>query len=119
MGVVVKMQEEVVEEVEMQEVEMQEVVVVEEVVVVNPWTPNRNSTTCCSPTGGAVPLNLPHLLLGPQLVEHLLDLQLPVVLQRVERRRQHLEEPRLLDGGELVQDGAEGGPGMRVRAPAL
>jgi len=60
-----------------------------------------------------------YLLLGPELVEHLLDLHLPVVLQRVEGRGDHLEESRLLDGRQLVQDAGEGGPAVGVRAPAL
>lgn len=41
------------------------------------------------------PLNL---LFGPQLVKHLLDLQSPVLLQRVEGFQRHLKHGRLLDG---------------------
>lgn len=33
-----------------------------------------------------------HLLLGPQLVKHLLDFQLPVILEGTERLDWHLEE---------------------------
>lgn len=55
-----------------------------------------------------------YLFLGPQLIKHFLDLQLPVVLQGVEGLRWHLEEARLLDGRQMVQDGRELRPGVRV-----
>lgn len=60
-----------------------------------------------------------YLLLHPQLIKHFLDLQFPVILQRVEGLSWHLEKARLLDGGQLVQDRCEVRPGVRVRAPAV
>lgn len=62
----------------------------------------------------SLPANRHHLFFSPQLVKHLLDLQFPVVLQRVEGLGRHLEEARLLDGREMVQNGAEAGPAVRV-----
>lgn len=43
-----------------------------------------------------------YLFLGPELVKHLLNLMLPVILQAVEGILGHFEETRLLDGSELV-----------------
>lgn len=45
-----------------------------------------------------------YLLLGPKLIKHLLDLQFPVILQRVEGLRWHLKKARLFDGRQLVQN---------------
>lgn len=60
-----------------------------------------------------------YLLLGPQLIKHLLDLQLPVILQGVEGLHWHLKEARLFDGRQLVQNSCELWSGVRVRAPAF
>lgn len=60
-----------------------------------------------------------YLLLGPQLIKHLLDLQLPVILQGVEGLHWHLKEARLFDGRQLVQNSCELRSGVRVRAPAF
>lgn len=37
-------------------------------------------------------LNLPNLLLGPKLIKHFLDLQLPVILQRMKGLCWHLKK---------------------------
>lgn len=60
-----------------------------------------------------------YLLLGPQLVKHFLDFQLPVILKGAEGVNRHLEEARLLDSCQLVQNSSEQGPGVRVGAPAV
>ena len=61
----------------------------------------------------------PHLLFGPELVEHLLDLHAPVVLHAVEGFLGHGGHHRLLDGRQLLQDAGEGGPHVGVLVPAL
>lgn len=55
-----------------------------------------------------------YLLLGPQLIKHFLDLQFPVILQRVEGLCWHLKKARLLDGRQMVQNSCELRPGVRV-----
>ena len=60
-----------------------------------------------------------HLLLGAQLVKHVLDLQFPVLLQRVEGVLRHLLPYLQLQGCQLIQDGGEAGPPVRVLVPAL
>ena len=60
-----------------------------------------------------------HLLLGPELVKHLLDLQPPVLLQRVEGLQGHLKHGRLFDGQQPHEDTSEGRATVGVRAPAL
>lgn len=60
-----------------------------------------------------------YLLFSPELVEHVLDLQLPVILQRVEGLLRHLLPHLLLQGRELGQDGAEVGSAVGVLVPAL
>lgn len=60
-----------------------------------------------------------HLLFSPEFIEHVLDLQLPVILQRVERVLWHLFLHLLLQDGQLGQDGAEIGSTVGVLVPAL
>lgn len=60
-----------------------------------------------------------HLLFGPELVEQLLDLHTPVVLQAVEGVLWHGGHHGLLDGRQLLQDAGEGGTLMRVLVPAF
>ena len=57
-------------------------------------------------------------LLNPELVKHLLYLQFPVVLQRVEGLGWHLEKAGFLDGRKLKQDCAELRATVRVWTPA-
>lgn len=70
-------------------------------------------------SAGVLTIALLHLLFGPELVKHLLDLHAPVVLHAVEGVLRHGGHHRLLDGGELLQDAGEGGPHVGILVPAL
>lgn len=59
-----------------------------------------------------------YLLFSAQLIEHVLDLQLPVLLQGVEGLLRHLLLHLLLQGRQLGQDGAEIGSVVGVLVPA-
>lgn len=60
-----------------------------------------------------------HLLFSPEFIEHVLDLQFPVLLQAVEGVLRHLFLHLLLQGRQLGQDGAEIGSAVGVLVPAL
>lgn len=58
-----------------------------------------------------------YLFLGPKLVKHFLDLQSPVILQRVEWFCWHFKEAGLFNRCELVQNSWELWSRVRVWAP--
>lgn len=60
-----------------------------------------------------------HLLFSPEFIEHILDLQFPVVLQGVKGVLRHLFLHLPLQGRQLSQDGAEIRPVVGVLVPAL
>lgn len=59
------------------------------------------------------------LFFGSELVKHLLNLQLPVILQGLEGFCWHFKESRLLNSCQLVQNTGERGSCMRVHIPAV
>ena len=65
------------------------------------------------------PVTLPHLLFGPELIKHLLDLHAPVVLHAVKGVLRHGGHHSLLDGRQLLQDAGEGGSYVGVLVPTL
>lgn len=60
-----------------------------------------------------------HLLFSPEFIEHVLDLQFPVLLQGVEGVLRHLLLHLSLQGHQLSQDGAEIRSAVGVLVPAL
>lgn len=60
-----------------------------------------------------------HLLFSPELIENVLYLQFPVVLQGVEGVLRHLFLHLPLQGNQLSQDGAEIRSAVGVLVPAL
>lgn len=60
-----------------------------------------------------------YLLFCPKFIKHVLNLQLPVLLQRVKRVLWHLFLHLPLQGCELSEDGAEIRSAVRVLVPAL
>ncbi len=64
-------------------------------------------------------MTAPYLLFSPEFIEHVLDLQFPVLLQGVEGLLRHLFLHLLLQGRQLGQDGAEIRSAVGVLVPAL
>lgn len=60
-----------------------------------------------------------HLFFSPEFIEHILDLQFPVVLQGVKGVLRHLFLHLLLQGRQLRQNGAEIGSAVGILVPAL
>lgn len=60
-----------------------------------------------------------YFFFGPEFIKHVLDLQLPVLLQGVERVLRHLLLHLLLQCRQLGQDGAEVGSVVGILVPAL